>query len=301
MKKLIPLVLGVLLMSCSKEDSEKDIQQNTPSKLSSITTNYYYNDYLPNYSSKLNFQDDKAIDCRYSNGKHTDYQYEGDLVSRIRDFDRAGNIIRTFFYKYDTEGKIITIKLEVIATNNIDIATCTFNFEYNNNEITATISEVGWNNDVFKFYLNQDNQIIKEECILINGNAANNFLRANYTYANKNLSTFFDDTIANSPIKGTYVYNTIKNDFNYNKYLFGKHWKNNSCLNAFTSYRWEVRYNLHITSENLISESTFTQNNTTTIKTYNYIFNSNNQISKEYIVTTNQAYSNSKELIYEYK
>lgn len=296
MKNLITLILGLLLISCSKEEPEND-NQITPTKLSSITTNYYYNNVFQS-SSKLNFQNDKIIDCRVSNGGYSDYQYENNLVSRIREFKADGSVLRTYLYKYDNDDRIIEAKTIKSATNTHTEEVTKFTFEYNANQIL--INGIYPSGDITstKLYLDQNNNIISEE----NNNISTPIT---YTFNDGNLTNAIDNSTGSS-ISNTYLSNTFKNEINYNKYLFGKHWKKNYCLTLFAKGYSLFSY-LETTSINLISKSVLTENNSTLTNTYNYTFNDKNQITKQYIVNTeffninNSTESSSTELLYEYK
>lgn len=290
MKKIFILIIGFLIVSCSKDDSDcPNSISNT--NLVSITKNYYSNNVLYDFK-KLNFYEQKLINIQYKDGSYDDYQYSNNLVSRILEFDSNDIIERTLTFEYDSEGRVIKWRQIPGSTNTIWINS-ERTYSYNNNQIICNNTYTGGYMK-FVYTLNLNGDIINEKLYDINNNLHYQYIT--YNYANNNLTNLTKiDTFFNTQEISNYTYTAIKNEFNYNKYLFGLKWKKNYTLThsqtfPFVSYESEI-------SENLVSS--FSDNSRNFL--FNYIFNEKNQITKETQNFTATGINARFESIYEYK
>jgi len=299
MKKIFILIIGFLIVSCSKDDSECP-NSISNAKLVSITKNYYSNNSFAS-SEKLNFYDDKLINIQYSDGSYEDYQYNNNLVTRILKFEQDESLFWTYTYLYDNEGRIIEIK-RIPSPTNVQVQTVAkYSFVYNTNQILMTAVFTPGNTLTYELIFDQNNKIINEKWLSNNGSLVTNQFYFTNTFTNGNLSNSLMENNSGPTDNISYSYNNIKNDFDYYKFLFGKHWKNNKCLDLFKNVL-SVRGVLETTSEYLVTNSSHNYNNGSENTTYNYTFNEKNQISMkivEKISTFLPIYR--CESIYEYK
>lgn len=297
MKKILIFIIGMLIISCSKDDSQGS-QTISSTNLVSITKKYYLNNSFT-ASEKLHFYDDKLIHIQYHDGSYEDYQYDNNLVSRILEFKSDHSLFWTITYLYDNFGRIIEIK-RIPSSTNVEIKTVAkFSFVYNTNQILINSVFTPGGNETYELNLDSNNKILNEKIISINGNLVT-FPFYAYTYVNGNLLNCLS-TNQTIPENINYSYNTYKNDFNYNKYLFGKNWKLNNCLDYYVRGR-NVKLVLETTSEYLVSSATHNFNNGSEITTYNYLFDDKNRIKKEIVNKTSTFFPPFKdESIYEYK
>jgi hypothetical protein len=298
MKKIVTLIVGLLIISCSNDDST-DVNSITNENLVSITKNEYSNNNF-SASQKLIFFKGKLNNIQYHDGSYDNYQYDNNLVSRILRFDSNG-LFWTNTYLYDNDGRIIEIT-RIPGPTNVQIKNVAkFSFIYKTNQILINAVYTPGDSLTYELILDQNNKIINERWLSINGNIITNFIYWTNTFTNGNLSNSLRENDGNYTYNLSYSYNNIKNDFNYNKFLFGKHWKNNICLDLFKNVL-SVEGGLQITSEYLVTNSNRNHNDFSENFTYNYTFNEKNQITKEIVVGTSTFPSNYRiESIYEYK
>jgi hypothetical protein len=298
MKKTFILMIGFLIVSCSKDDSQSP-NSISNTNLVSFTKNYYSNNNF-SASEKLNFYNDKLINIQYHDGSHDEYQYDNDLVSRILKFDSNDILFWTITYLYDNLGRIIEIK-RIPSSTNVQIQSVDkFSFVYNTNQILINSVYTPGGVDTYELNLDQNKKIINEKLISTNGRIITDQFYFTNTFTNGNLTNSIMENSTPTD-KITYSYNNFKNDFDYNKFLFGKHWKNNKCLDLYKDER-SVRGTLETTSEYLIANSTHNFNNVSENATYSYLFNEKNQITKEIVTKTSTFVPTYKiESIYKYE
>lgn len=295
MKKLVTLLIGLLIISCSKDESEC-LNSNSITNLVSITKNYYDNSELI-YFEKMNFYNQKLMNIQYKNGSYDDYQYFNGLVNRVLKFDFNDNLFRKITYLYDNAERIIEIKNTFINQQNQNINS--YIFSYNSNQI---LIDYPFNTRQDELILNQNNEIISDKVLKINGMVVS-FPFYSYNYLNGNLkectSTNVRSTMTSDNI--TYTYSDIKNNFDYRKYLFGNEWKKNVCLDNLSN-QWGVKLIMEVNSENLIIKKIHkSDDNIIDIYSFNYEFNDKKQIIKE-TINRSSGFSISKtELIYKYE
>lgn len=283
MKKIFILIIGFLIVSCSKDDSECP-NSISNAKLVSITKNYYSNNSFAS-SEKLNFYDDKLINIQYHDGSYEDYQYDNDLISRILKFEPDDSLFWTITYLYDNLGRIIEIK-RIPSPTNVQVQTVAkYSFVYNTNQILITAVFTPGNTLTYELILDQNNKIINEKWLSNNGSLVTNQFYFTNTFTNGNLSNSLMENYSGPTDNISYSYNNIRNDFDYYKFLFGKHWKNNKCLDLFKNVL-SVRGVLETTSEYLVTNSSHNYNNGSENTTYNYTFNEKNQILMEIVEKT---------------
>lgn len=294
MKKIFIPILGFLIISCSQNDSDcPNSISNT--NLVSITKNYYDNNVLYAFE-KLNFYDQKLINIQHKDGSYDDYQYSNNLVSRILEFDSNDVLLWTTTYTYNNNGEIIKILIKPSSTNSIQVTREKI-ISYNSNQIicVCTWSTGGYNK--YEFTSDTNGEIKSEKIFDVNGNQFPETI--SYNFNNKNLLSYTNiSSITNTQEVSNFTYSNLKNIYNYKKYLFGTKWKTNSFLwhkqqfGIFPSGNYESE-----TSENLVSS--YSDNSRNVL--FNYIFNEQNQITKETQNFTATRINARFESIYEYK
>ena len=294
MKKILILITTLLIVSCSKDDSDfSNSISNT--NLVSITKNYYNNNILYTFE-KLNFYEQKLINIQYKDGSYDDYQYSNNLVSSILEFDLNDILMWTTTYKYDNDGRIIEISIKPSSTNSTQVTREKI-ISYNTDQIICVCTWSGGGYNKYEFTLNTNGEITSEKLFDINGNQISQTI--SYNFSNKNLLSFtIINSITNTQEVSNFTYSNLKNDYNYKKYLFGTKWKTNSFLwhkqqfGVFPSGNYESE-----TSENLVSSFSDNSRN----YSFNYIFNEKNQIIKETQNFTTTGINAIFESKYEYK
>ena len=276
MKKILILIAGILVVSCSNDDSEN----SNPKRLSSIQERYYHNDDINYTSCNYFFRDGKLNIIQYNRGDKEQYFYnQQGLVSEILNFNADNSKVlhsHSTSYSYDTQGRIIEKNYKGTITNTGEPFNVKTVFTY---LVDRIVVEETYDGKLHKgeILMNSNKEIFKEIRIPDIYFIAFEYLNGNIIKSNRTFST--------SQYTETFSYNTSKNDYNYLKYVFGKEWKMNAYLNYFnngTAY-------IHLQSENLISEYTSnprkfenTSERTAVYKTkYNYDFNTDNQMNKE--------------------
>ncbi|NJM80391.1 MAG: hypothetical protein HC854_13680 [Flavobacterium sp.] len=200
MKKVLIFIIGFLIVSCSKDDS---CVSETNTSLVSITKKYYSNNNFTT-SAKYNFYDNKLINILYSDGSYEDYQYNNNLVSRILKFNSNDSLFWTITYLYDSLGRIIEIKRIPSASNSQLQITAIYSFEYTLNQILITVNFSPGDTIKYQILLNQENKIIKEMVISINGNTVTELPYFSHIYLNGNLSESVETFLnLNNPIGQT--------------------------------------------------------------------------------------------------
>jgi hypothetical protein len=311
MKKIIILMIGVLIASCSNDNSENEVQVLTKNIGLSTITKKYYNETNFNYHiDKLYFKNEKLSVFRYQNGTYDGYKYnDANLLSSIEKYDSKNSALSTTNFYYDSLGRIIEIdevpnSIESSVSRKSTIA-------YNTDKIIVTaITRPYLYLETFELLLNNTNEIISYNITEFNGRPIISNIQQQYNYKNGNLTNI------NSP-RDIISYSTIKNDFSYKKNIFGKEWKkNNLLINLLTYYRpinniyerniYETEVYQTEVSENLISDYTksYAPDSYYNIKA-DYEFNDQNKITKEiknFTVTTkgDTKFLGKSEFIYEY-
>src|SRR5690554_2836899 len=221
-KFLLIFLVGLFSFSCSKDD---DCDISTAEKLVAINIDYYQDGFL-NASEKLNFYDNRLIYIQHSDGSYDDYYYEGNLVSRILEFDVNNQWEWTTEYQYDSSERLIS-KEVIPGTNNPSNTSRHKEISYNGNTINSTLtwSDGGVMKNVYS--LNAEGLITKNQ--FLESSEQTSF----YEYENGDLKK----SINKSPTgevwnEVTYSYREeVPNEaYFYNSYVFGKHWNNNRYI-----------------------------------------------------------------------
>ncbi|TDP00166.1 hypothetical protein [Flavobacterium sp. 245] len=280
MKKIVLLLVGLSMISCSNEELGSS---ENKTDLVSIQENQYLDNELWRHKT-FHFADNKLVNIEYeSPGYRDEYTYnDKGLVSKVIENWDVGLILRTTTYIYDDKGRIIEYN-KIPGNVNPDLSTAKYTFTYFSDKILCTITYESGNSQTTEFLLDANQNIVKEHEINSNYSYV-------YTFENGNLTetSLFDKNVKGTSTK--YKYSNLKNELQYNQFVFGKEWK----LNSFLSSIHPGNSILIGLSENLISEhkSTYADpinpNDHTQIinSTFNYSLNDKNQMEKQTILYT---------------
>lgn len=243
MKKILMLLTGILLLSCSNNDA---VTAPVPKKLSSITMKYYLNDKLSSFSTLL-FLNEKLITIKNMGNERSrdEYTYNNQgLVSQILSYNTDGYLASTKTYSYDMMGRIIEKSEKIVITDTGKIINIKSVFTHLTDKILVKKTYDGQESSQ-EILLNSDNAIIKQTI-------TPGLCETTFQYENGNV---ISSKTNNSSLEWveSYSYNTLKNDYNYRKYVFGTEWKLNDYLDNFNT---GTTYFIYLQSQNLISEYT---------------------------------------------
>ena len=141
MKKLNLLIIisiGLIISSCNSDD-DCGVSDTTQS-LISITKDYYTNNNLT-FSTKFNFYYERLINIQYSDNSYDDIYYDGDLISRVLEFDSNNDWEWTTTYTYNSSNKLTQKKVIPSPNNTITDVSRQKNYVYNENLVQ---SESSW-------------------------------------------------------------------------------------------------------------------------------------------------------------
>lgn len=284
---------GLLIVSCSNDDTASS-DANAKTNLYSITT-VNPDENFPSEEKKMTFYKGKLLNIQYGNGIREDYYYNGNLVSKIYNF-YSNKLNTKLTYAYDSKGRIIAIT-ETFFIENGERANHYF-FTYTGNKILLRFGTPE-SRILSELTVDANNNIISEKSLDENGTISH---ECTFTYTNGNLTSYTDNSLPDSPITRAYTYTTLKNNSNYNPYLFGKEWKMNFSLDNYINGNGLTKP-MEAVSENLPSGFTQDNNGIRTIEAaIDYSFNDKNQLIKESRLTTlTNSSPTRKELIYEYR
>ncbi len=221
-KFLLIILVGLLFFSCSKDD---DCNIGTAEKLVAINIEFYRDGFFQ-ASEKLTYYDNKLIYVQNSDGSYADYYYEGNLVSRILEFDVNNQWKWTTEYQYDGSERLVS--KEVIPGYNNPINTSRYKeISYNGNTINATLtwSDGGVMKNVYS--LNTEGLITKNQFLEFSEQTI--FYEYENGELNKSIGKSATDEIW-SEITFSYREEVPNEAYFYNSYVFGKHWRNNSHI-----------------------------------------------------------------------
>jgi hypothetical protein len=276
------LLFGFLIVvfsatSCTKDETAQN--SNTSQNLASITKQFYTNNSLTSYI-RYNLSYNKLVNIQYSDNSYDDIYYEGDLVSKILEFDITNNWEWATTYTYDSFNRLTQKKVVPNPNNTIIDVSRQKDVVYDGNIIH---SENSWSDGGFHkntIVLNSENLMIEDQQF----NAANEVIsRRFFEYVNNNLSKQTIKTLDDVVImEESFVYlDKVKSESSVlNTYLFGIQWKNNSSLNNQFGLGQITPFDV---SENYISEYhiNFLLNNTSKSGTFTYEFDANEHIIKQ--------------------
>lgn len=249
------------------------------------------------YFQKLLFDKQKLVSIQHKDGSYDEYTYDNDLVSEILEFNTNRVLVWAITYSYDEQGRVIKIFIKPGAAGPVQISR-EKHITYAANQITCVCT---WSDGVYvryEFMLNERGEILSETLFDEEGNQYPHSI--SYSYTNKNVTGYRITNAFNGAQEvevASFTYNTLKNDHNYKKYLFGSHWKNNSFLGHLYQFRAlpSIHYESGI-SENLISSFS----DKTINVSFDYVLNAHNQIVKETQKFTTASQNIKIQSIYKY-
>lgn len=289
MKKIILFLVGFTAVSCV---SDEVIGNETSNSLATIKVNEYRDDVLL-YSKIMHFSNDKLTKVTYSGNvseeNYENYSYNSKgLLSKAVRYQYPENLYTVTTFSYDSEERIVEINsqrdLPNSETNNLDDK---FTFTYLTDKIVSSVYYKNnfMNSSEFLLNSNQEPKRI---------NKPSSYSKE-YNYDNGNIvsSTSFDPDMSSNTT--TYSYSSLKNEYDYSKFLYGEKWKLNKYFIGYTvgltTGEGDALFSF---SKNLISEyrtisvpsNPGLHNNH--IK-YDYVINDKNLLEKKTI--TNVRYS----------
>ena len=285
MKKILILIAGILIVSCSNDDTDKETE------LVSVTTNYYADNNIWS-SEKLNYVNQQLHDAKNSDTSRTEYTYgKKNLLAAAANYGSDNVLYSTNNYTFDSSERLTEFKIIYSPTE-----VTRYTIVYGANSILYTMNNVSGNSLVYEFALNSDKQIIGRKTISVNGAPPKaNSLRYQYNYEGQNLisvTSFNPETNITTSLVN-YTYGTTKNEVDSSKHIYGKAWKMNSFFMIIIN---QGNYTPQV-SENLVSSYKEGTINTTINRAY-----SNGKISKMTTEYTSSFNIPMKiESIYEYK
>ncbi|HKX87281.1 MAG TPA: hypothetical protein VJL37_11465 [Flavobacterium sp.] len=294
MKKLFLLMTGLLIVSCSNDDSASS-DANAKTNLYSITVDNPDESYSSE-EKKMTFYKGKLLNIKHLYGNRDDYYYSNNLVSEIYGYTFNNKVGTKLAYAYDGKGRIIAIT-ETFFIEDGERANRYF-FTYTGNKILIRFGTPE-SRILSELTVDANNNIISEKSLDENGTISH---ECTFTYTNGNLTSYTDNSLSDMPITRAYTYTALKNNFNYNQYLFGKEWKMNFSLDNYINGNGLTKP-MEAVSENLPSGFIQDNNGIRTIEaTIDYSFNDKNQLIKESRLTnTTNSSPIRKELIYDYR
>lgn len=289
MKKNILLILAFTVISCVNDGS---IGNEANSSLSTIKVDEYRDDVL-SYSKIMHFSSDKltkviyTIDGNEKNYENYSYNSKG-LLSKVVRYEYPENLYTQTIFSYDSEERIIEINqqrdLPNSETNSFDDK---FTFTYLPDKI---ISSVYYKNNFMnstEFLLNSNKEVKR----IINPNSY--FQEYNYNNGNiVSVKSFQPDMSSNTT---TFSYSPLKNEHDYNKFLYGEKWKFNKYLIGSTiGFTTDESDTLFTLSKNLISEySTISVPSDPTLLShhikFDYVINDKNVIERKTITNVRSS------------
>ncbi|WP_427873062.1 hypothetical protein [Flavobacterium sp. MMS24-S5] len=228
MKKFILFLLGFTAVSCVNDEV---IGNETSNSLSTIKVDEYRDDVFL-YSKIMHFSNDKLTKVTYSdngteqNYENYSYNSKGLLCKAVR-YEYPENLYTVTTFSYDSEERIVEINsqrdLPNSETNNLEDK---FTFTYLTDKIVSSIyyKNTFMNSTAFLLNSNQEPKRI---------NAPSSYSKE-YSYDNGNIvsiTSFHPDMSSNTT---TYSYSSLKNEYDYSKFLYGEKWKLNKYLIGYT-------------------------------------------------------------------
>jgi len=248
----LAFIIAIILLtniSCSTSlDNEPNDNSTATLKLHSIKTETYRNNVYTSHQS-FNFQNNKLINKKYNNQISHEYLYNGDLVSNIMVYRSIDDLLFSVNYAYDNLGRLIYKKYtpnpndvsheHIIAYDDVDK---TIQFDLNWTNGSSSNRKVILNN----------NGLIKRDIL---GNSHGDII---YTYNHNNLVEITHDGFheqVTDKAKFVYLDKKVSEFYQYQKYIYGEHWKNNLMLNTQSGYGFST--DTHQFSDHYISSYDF--------------------------------------------
>ncbi|SED07687.1 hypothetical protein SAMN04489761_4196 [Tenacibaculum sp. MAR_2009_124] len=284
MKKLYFIIIAILLVSCSNNESNEIADEGT--SLKNYKLLYQGDQGFIHY-----FNDSQAIESVRTGPGFNDFvfynfEYQNNLMSKFEYLNGLGDILQSYNFNYDSNGKLTSLVYKK------DSFEYTRNFTYSNNSISSIIPDEN-SNDTYKitFLLNEKGLVKELTKINLNNNEIEALVK--FTYDNNDNCTFIFANI-------DYGFGAVEKNINL-QYSD----KNNPLKNHYaTSYipYFAVYGDFKFLQEDIISLIVNFGNNTV-IKSpelnFEYIYNSNGYpISGEAFDTSTGNKSHSLEYSY---
>jgi len=283
MKKLnllLALLIGLTIPSCSSEDAPA---VSNDKNLISITKDVYIRNNTNIYaSSKFNFNNNKLIDIQYLDGSYDLIDYEGNVISKILEFDANDNLEWTTTYTYDNSKRLTRKKVVPSTTNPNENVSRQKDIVYDGSVIQSVLawSDNGLNKNTIS--INAENSITKDKFYGPNDMLVSSFI---FNYSNENLSkVIHKDHEGTTEFEVTYNYldKIASGSYCYKKYLFGDEWKNNSSFDKQSGLGHSDSFEI---SKNYIKDISFSYSGTTlnysSTETFEYEFDAEDRIIKQ--------------------
>lgn len=300
MKHFNPILLLLIssLISCSSDD---DARESIMVKELVAITKSYYEGNTNFFTETYNFFNDRLINIQYSDNSYDDIYYEGDLISRILEFNANNEWEWTVTYVYDNQGRLI--KKEVVPSpfNTITAISRQKTFDYNGEQIE---SENSWSDGGLSrnsLTVNNDNVIVEDRFVTEDGDVFRRYL---YGYTNGNMTALtLKDANNNSTVESTYQYldKAVTKPYQMGSLLFGNAWKNNQFLNyqfglsENDSFEFSANYIESFSSQNFAT-------NISTTGTFSYKFDSDHDIIEQVYIKSSSTGSTFRTITtYQYK
>ena len=299
------IFVAAVLFSCSEADEILVDEEVDISNLIAITSDYYQDDYLY-FSETSNILDRKPVTITYSDKSYDSMFYAGEMVSKILEFDLNKNLEWTTLYDYDHFDRISLKKVIPGPNNPITDVSRQKSISYDESIIRSEMSWSDGGSHKNTIVLNDKSFMVEDRMEKTDNSIIN---RNIFEYVNGNLlkhvtkdhsgETIYEQTFE-------YLDKKASKPYQYNAFLFGKEWQNNSSLNRQFGLGQFKSYEI---SENYISQYNSYSSGTgiSISRTFAYEFDSDERITKQteniswssgekYTIITSYFYENSKGL-----
>ena len=283
MKKLnllLTFFIGLTILSCSSEDTTAD---SNSKNLVSITKDIYIRNNTNIYaSSKFNFDKNKLIDIQHLDGSYDKIDYEGNVISKILEFDANDNLEWTTTYTYDSFKRLTRKKVVPSPTNPDTDVSRQKDIVYDGSIIQSELlwSDNGLNKNTIS--INAESFITEDKFYGSNDILVSSFI---FNYSNENLSKVIhknSDGAVEFEVTYNYLDKIASGSYCYNKYLFGDEWKNNSSLNKQSGLGHSDSFEI---SKNYIKDISFSYTGSAldyfSTETFEYEFDTEDRIIKQ--------------------
>ncbi|WP_440880212.1 hypothetical protein [Tenacibaculum sp. C7A-26P2] len=260
MKKLYIMIIVIVLVSCSSNESNKIVNEGTSLK--------NYKIIYPGDQGFIHyFNESQAIESIRTGPGFNDFvfynfEYQNNLMSKFEYLNGLGNLLQSYNFNYDSNGKLTSLVYKK------DTFEYTRTFTYTNNSISSVIPDDN-SDDTYKitFLLNEKGLV--NELTKINLSNNENEALVKFTYDNNDNCTFIYSKI-------DYGFGAIEKNLNI-QYSD----KNNPLKSHYTSSYiayFAIYGDFNILQEDIISLIVNFGNNTVTKSpefNFEYIYNSN--------------------------
>jgi hypothetical protein len=274
---IVLFLLSLIFQSCENESTVNETpnnqQPNNSENLISITVNSTW----VNYLEVFNFNNGEITDVQFSDGLYHLYEYTGEKVSKIEEFNSNGDILFTKTFQYDVNDRLVkrTILPNVLLTEWENYVS--YEFMYTDTSITIVYKVFDFNNvqqypdGITNLELNQNN-------IISYYNEGFYSFRSEASYLQNDPITYqrYTSDVLVEDSSYTYLNSIAADAYSIGKFKFGNAWK----INTLLSYDGIGTYTLDEVSTKYLSTVTSNLyfNGVTHTKTenYDYEFNEDN-------------------------